>query len=252
MLRLLLVFIMTFISPAWAMRVISTSPALTEMVTELNHEGSLVGVTPYCLDGKNVKKIGTALELDLEQVLMLKPDVVLLQENTPGKTHSDLSKLGVKVIALPLIRLSDIQKAWGELSKFLEQKNDFLETQMTRLKQLKRTGKVAIILGGVPEKSLMLSGKNTYYDDIITAIGLSNASDSHGWPLIDAETARAYAANNVMFLELVSDKKKGWTKEQWQHFCPSCQVKTIRDDRILYPGVKMLKSMIDFMERIDD
>src|SRR5690606_2799215 len=117
--------------------------------------------------------------------------------------------------------------------------------QLKRLEKIKGHGNIAIILGGAPEKNLMLAGAATYYADILKKGGFENAVKSSGWPLLDAEQTQALAAKRVRFLELVSDKKKGWEKGQWQRFCPSCNVHVIHNARVLYPGVKMLEHMVN-------
>ncbi len=250
--RYLLLLTILFSAPTWAMRIISTSPALTEMVSLLGHEKDLVGVTPFCLDASAAIKIGTALELDFERVLSLKPDVILLQENTPGRAHQDLKKLGLNVMSFSLITLDDIAAAWAQLSKLLNSKNDFLSRQLARLEKLKGQGKIAIILGGVPGKNLMLAGSGTYYHDILTRSGFNNAATGSGWPLIDAEQARTLATGDILFFELVSEAKKGWNAKQWQEFCGACRVRIIKEARALYPGPKMLERMIDQLEQIHD
>jgi iron complex transport system substrate-binding protein len=62
-------------------RIVSLAPSLTETLYALGAQDRLAGVTDYCdypPEAKTKPKVGGAINPNLEQVLALKPDVVLV------------------------------------------------------------------------------------------------------------------------------------------------------------------------------
>jgi iron complex transport system substrate-binding protein len=83
-------------SPTW--RIVSLSPANTEIVFALGLEERLIGVTSYCNypPGAQAKeKIGSVTEINLERVIRLEPDVVLAGSLTPREVVGKLEELGL-------------------------------------------------------------------------------------------------------------------------------------------------------------
>ncbi|MCX7667663.1 MAG: ABC transporter substrate-binding protein, partial [Atribacterota bacterium] len=69
-----------------AQRIISLSPANTEIVFSLGLGDRLIGVTSYCNypeEAQTKEKIGNVTEIDLEKVVRLEPDLVLAGSLTP-------------------------------------------------------------------------------------------------------------------------------------------------------------------------
>ena len=72
------------------MRIVSMTPALTEICYELGLEESLVGVTTYCdypPEAKQKEKIGGFANPDHEKIIALDPDLVLVSP-APGNWDS--------------------------------------------------------------------------------------------------------------------------------------------------------------------
>ncbi len=72
-------------------RVVSLSPALTEMVYALGQENRLVGVTKHCKyppDAQNKPEIGSVFSPNLEKIGVLKPDRILMNAEYPELSAS--------------------------------------------------------------------------------------------------------------------------------------------------------------------
>ena len=77
--------------PSPCERIVSLSPATTEIVFSLSLGEKLVGVTTYCNypeEAKKKEKVGTINEISLEKVVELQPDLVLASSLTPPKLWS--------------------------------------------------------------------------------------------------------------------------------------------------------------------
>lgn len=85
-------------------RIISLGPALTEQLYLLGAEERLVGVTTYCKrppQAQEKEKIGTVVEVDLEKIVLLQPDLILTTSLTNPKTKEKLKNLGIKTADFP-------------------------------------------------------------------------------------------------------------------------------------------------------
>jgi ABC-type Fe3+-hydroxamate transport system substrate-binding protein len=75
-------------------RIISLSPAVTEILFELGLGDKIVGITPYCVrpeEAKKKKKVGSYGYANIEQFRELKPDVVLTVTGYQSAVANQLS-----------------------------------------------------------------------------------------------------------------------------------------------------------------
>lgn len=238
----ILLFFFLFSFDLYAQKLVSTSPALTEIVTLLGFEKNIIARTPYCLDALNAQKIGTALELDVEKVVLLNPDLVLLQENTETKTSNNLKKLKIKYKSFKIVNLEDIYKTTTELASIfgIDGKEIVKNYNISGQSRFK---KGLVMLGGVPGKSVMVAGTKTYYSQIIEKLGMLNVSPSEQWPNLSAEKIRSLVDDNTVVIEIVPQKVRLWSQSDWQSFCPKCKIIPIVSKRAAYPGLKVIEVM---------
>lgn len=246
--KLFVLFLIFFSANCYGARIISTAPALSEMVALLGYESSLVGVTPYCQDGKSAAKIGTALELNYEKVIALKPDIVLLQENTKGKVSADLKRLGIKFLSLRIVTLADLFSSWREVAKALGSEEKIIDQYEELVKLKKSKQRVLFVLGGIVKRSVMVAGTNTFYHDLVTKMGLTNAVEGSGWPSYDSEMLRHLSATPLTVYHFATHENRLWSKEQWSEFCPKCQVVFSSNVRATYPGPSMIKLVSELLD----
>ncbi len=84
-------------------RIISLAPSITETIYLIGAENSLVGCTSFCTlavnDGK--EQVGNAVDINIEKILMLKPDLVLAMLLTKSQDIESMKRLGIKVEVIP-------------------------------------------------------------------------------------------------------------------------------------------------------
>ncbi len=104
-------------------RIISLSPAMVEELYILGAGDKIVGCTVYCQrppEAKSKERIGTGIEISLEKVVSLKPDLVLAIPLTGHKTIEKLKNLGIKVVAFSTPKdFEGICKQFLELGKLV-------------------------------------------------------------------------------------------------------------------------------------
>ena len=84
-------------------RVISLAPSITENIYLIDAEDKLVGCTSYCTlaVNDNVEQVGSTIDVNIEKILTLQPDLVLTMLMTKPQDIEAMKKLGIKVEIIP-------------------------------------------------------------------------------------------------------------------------------------------------------
>ena len=103
-------------------RIVSLAPFLTEELYLLGAEDRIVGVTTYCTRPERAQakeKVGSVVEVNVEKILMLNPDIVLASPLSDVKAKNKLKGLGIKVVEFPaaknFVQICQQMKTLGEL-----------------------------------------------------------------------------------------------------------------------------------------
>jgi iron complex transport system substrate-binding protein len=109
-------------------RIVSVLPSLTESVCELGACARLVGVDRYSNWPQQVKslpKVGGGLDLNIEAIVALRPDVVLAA--TSSRAGERLEALGLKVLMFEPQKHADVQRVLLTLARMLEPQHQKLQ-----------------------------------------------------------------------------------------------------------------------------
>ncbi|SET96596.1 iron complex transport system substrate-binding protein [Draconibacterium orientale] len=90
-------------------RVISLAPSITENIYLVGGKDKLVGCTSYCMLALNdgIEEIGSTVDVNVERIFALKPDMVLTMKLTKAQDIATLEKLGLRVEVLETPRTFD-------------------------------------------------------------------------------------------------------------------------------------------------
>ncbi|PCJ32291.1 MAG: ABC transporter substrate-binding protein, partial [Gammaproteobacteria bacterium] len=171
-------------------RIISLSPAITEMLFSLDLADRVVGVTDYCdypIQAQNLPKVGGFINPNLEIILALQPDVVILLNNQT-KTIKHLQQLNIKTLALKNSRLDDIKHSISLIGDYTQHQDQALkivsnmDKEINRIKQ-KVAGlprpKVMVTIGhsmaSEQIEQIYIAGQHDFYNDLISISGGRNA-----------------------------------------------------------------------------
>lgn len=178
-------------------RIISLGPAITEELYILGAEDRLVGCTVYCRrppEAKNKEKVGTAIEVNLEKIVALRPDLVLTTSLTDPDAKEKLKNLGIRTAAFPaakdfsgicaqfleLGRIVDKEEKAAEIAAIARNKVDSIRR---KIKGFKRP-KVFIQVGANP---LVTAGGDSFINDFIEFTGGINIAGEVGTCLYSRE-----------------------------------------------------------------
>jgi len=164
-------------------RIVSLVPSITKQLYVLGVEDKIVGCTSYCpgKDRKSVTVVASAIKVNIEKTLLLKPDLVLASALTSPKTLETFKKLGVKTVWFDYPKsFEDLCNQFLELGKITGKQNDARKITNKAKARLATVQKK--VPNGNPLKIFLEIGANplfgvignTFMDDYITFSGGSN------------------------------------------------------------------------------
>ncbi|WHI60343.1 ABC transporter substrate-binding protein [Mammaliicoccus lentus] len=184
-------------------RIISLIPSNTEILYELGLGDKVVGVSivdDYPKDVKDKKQFD-AFKLDTEALMKAKPDLILAHESNKSTQEKDLKKLtdaGVKVVYIDDANsinemyqtFKQVGKVTGkekEANKLVDKVKNDIEKVKKDIPEDKQGKQVFMEISSQPD--IYTSGKNTFYDDMLTSIKAKNVfHDEEGWIKTDKES----------------------------------------------------------------
>lgn len=218
-------------------RLVATSPAVAQICNRLNLD--LVGVcnTSGTLPEKydNVKKVGMAMNPDLETIKSLNPDYVL----SPSSLESDLqpkyASIGVKSLFLNLKSVDGMYASIEGLGEKFDRKDEADEmlnefkTFMDKYKDKNKdkTSPKVLVLMGLPG-SYIVATDNSYVGSLVKLAGGTNVyGDGGGEEFLTANTEDMQTKDPDIILRaahaLPDEVKEMFAKEfetndVWKHF----------------------------------
>ena len=174
-------------------RIVSTSPAVTQILYALGAQDLLVGRTDFCTypaEAKSIESIGGISNLNVEKILSLSPDLVISGSMIPKKSTLLMEKLGVPTCCV--IEQQHFEGLYDNISKIgrltgrthsADSLNNLIKTQFSLIcrKAPAHPKSVYYVVGFGPSGNFTAGGKS-FINDIITLAGGRNiAEDIEGW-----------------------------------------------------------------------
>lgn len=178
--------------PKRPQRIVSASPAITEIIFALGAENLLVGRTDFCTyppEAAKIKSIGGISNLNVEKVISLRPDLIISGSMIPKKATYQTEKMGIATVCV--IEQHTYEGLYDNIAKIgrlvgRQQAADTLIAQLRRQMPAPPadTGRrpSAYYVVGFGNGGNFTAGGNTYIDDLISMAGGRNiAHDIEGW-----------------------------------------------------------------------
>lgn len=182
--------------PSRPRRVVSLSPAVTEIVFALGTDSLLVGRTEFCVyppEAQSIENIGGISNLNIEKVLSLNPDLIIAGSMIPRKVVEQFQTMGVPLVSVieqpqfnglfdnidKIARLLNCSERGDSLAKVLHNELDAMQWTCHPDRD---TPPTVYYVVGYGSGGNFTSGGNTFINDIISMSGGDNiAKDSEGW-----------------------------------------------------------------------
>ncbi len=184
--------------PQPVQRIVSLAPSLTETIYALGLQDRLVGDTDYCdypPDAQKKTKVGGAINPSLEQIVALRPDLVLVTKglNLLETVHS-LDSLGISSYGTDPHNVRDIISSTQHLAQVLgvpeagTSVGADLERHLADLQQRLNGLSSRRVLFIVWSDPLISVGKHTFIADAMRLAGATSIVDSEqDWPQMSLE-----------------------------------------------------------------
>ena len=178
-------------------RIVSLSPANSEILFALGLDEKIVGVTEYCTYPEaalSKEKIGGFSTVNIEKVSVLNPDLIVAADGNSEETVAHLRELGFTVITINAdtidTTLDDILllgKATGADDE-AEVLVSSMKEDLAEIAEKTSAEEKPTILHCMWTDPLWVSGSGTFQDEMITAAGGVNAAaDEGGWVALTME-----------------------------------------------------------------
>jgi iron complex transport system substrate-binding protein len=222
-------------------RVVALAPSITEIVFELGQSHRLVGATRYSnypSAAGRLPKVGSYVQLSLEKIVALNPDLcIAIKDGNPKPVVDRLQAMQIPVYVVNPYNLETVIKtirALGRLLNANEKANllsSSIEERLQRVRigvaKRKRSPRVFVQIGISPIISI---GTGTFIHDLITtAGGINVAAGRAPYPRFSREQVLALSPDVMIITSMARQAAFEKVKREWHRYK---QIPAIRDQRI--------------------
>lgn len=201
-------------------KIVSLSPAMTEILFALGAGNSIVGVTTFCNhpeDAKKIYKIGDFSNPSIERIVGLKPDLVIVNLPEQMRIKKDLQKLQINVFVSSPKTLNDIYKEITEIGKITEKEHtadSLINYMQMNIKPAEHEEKKSVYIELSP-RPIVTIGVNSFLNGLLEMAGGKNIfSDlKKDYPIVSQEEIIKRNPEIIILLHPKDIKKRvGWKK----------------------------------------
>jgi len=226
----------------FARRIISLSPNITELVFAAGAGDKLVGVSSYSDYpdvAKSIPGIGDSSSLDLERIVVLKPDLVIAWNS--GNKVADIDKLerlGLTVFITEATKLEDIPRLLRKIGKLAgtlaiaELAASAFEAELRKIKQRYRSRQQVEVLYLIWHRPLMTVSDNHIISDIINICGGINVfAAAPSLTLVISAESILGADPQIIISSMPLVSPETGTRELWQRFP---HIRAVRNNHLFF------------------
>ena len=188
-------------APATRPTIASTVPSATDLIVGMGAADQLVAVSTYDAGRPDVgrrPKAGDYQTIDWEQVTKLRPSTLVTfvsADRQPAGVRDRAAKLHIKLLNVPIDRLTDLDPAIDSLGTALDRPDlaaaakQHLKDQLDAVtRRVKGQPPVSALIVLSPDATAV-AGSDTFLDDVLQKAGGTNAAARlhQNWPRIDRE-----------------------------------------------------------------
>lgn len=227
-------------------RVVCLVPSITEILYAIGAENTIIAVTEHCnypeAAQKHPKKLVVYPNVSTEQVLSLKPDLILTSTEVMSiKMIEQFKPYGIPVFFLNYANLKDVPRTIRILGKLLktEPKANLIADSLQKAieqyakQNIPKRPKIWLVIGMQP---LYTAGKNSFIHDVIYLAGGENIAGSitnTAYPVLTREFILSQQPEYI----IVSKNQKSKVKENLLTLYPEMKVLPCLQDSTRIIGI---------------
>lgn len=214
------------LAAAERLRIVSLAPSLTEITYAAGAGAALVGTVEYSdypAAARQLPRVGDGWRVDVEQVLALRPDLVLAwSSGTPQATIDRLESIGLRVVPVSTFRLADVPAALRLVGRLAGTQSVAeiaavrFEGEVLRLRERPADARVLTVFIQIDDQPLYTVGGRHVLSEVVELCGGRNvfADLAQVAPQVDVE---AVLARNPQVI-LSTDDTVADPAAQWRHW----------------------------------
>lgn len=236
-----LLFLSGKVSAQKTVRIVSLSPSISYTLQQLDADDQIVGRTSYCpapQKGNTSTIIGNVLEINLEKILLLKPDIVFSMSFTKAEIREKMEKMGIRIQDFPTPRSFEeicqqtllIGKLAGKEAaarKMVSEETGKVEQIRREAESLKQKYPSRKTFFQIGERPVFPVIEGTYMNQYLTLLGLENIVKDYKGGGISKEYVLA-ARPDIMFIS----KMSGMGEKAMREWMDYAQIPAVADKRI--------------------
>ena len=222
-------------------RVISLAPGITEIIFALNRESLLKGVTLHCdfpAEAKLLPRVGSYVELDLEKIISLNPDLcIAIKDGNPKSVIDRLEFFGIPVYAVDPRNLESVMESILAIGNILgagERADILVKSMRSRIRHVRELAagtsyspRVFFQIGAAPVVSV---GTRTYIHELIMlAGGINVTAGETPYPRFGREQLIALSPEAVIITSMERNDVFEQVLAEWNKWP---QIPAVRNKRI--------------------
>jgi iron complex transport system substrate-binding protein len=257
-------------------RIVSTGPAITELLYALGLGDRVVGVTRFCHyppEAQSKPKIGDWINPNLEVIASLQPDLVIVQTN-PNNLAARLAPLRLHTLEVTSDTIASIYTSIRTIgaatgtSLRADRLIDSIRAQLEEIRQKASRLKpirVMFVIGRTPNRldGMVVAGKASYLDELIQLAGGDNVfrDSAAAYPRVSLEEVMARNPDVVIDMGDMSDTvnvsaehKRGvvalWQRVSMLTAVRQHRVYAVAADIYVVPGPRVVDAARAFFEML--
>ncbi len=227
--------------PVPPQRIVSLIPSITEIVFALGAGDRLKGVTQYSNeppDAAKLPKVGSYVQLDLEKIVSLRPDLCLAaRDGNPKHMVDRIVALGIPVYTIDPRSLDEIMESITLLGQVLTEEEqaaaivgEMREKVRAASQEAYRDGLRPRVFFQIDAAPIISAGSNTFIDQLIRqAGGINLAAGPVTYPRYSWEDILIMQPEIVVIASMAGGYSDNELKAEWRRWP---QVPAVRDNRL--------------------
>ena len=246
-------------------RVLALAPSLTEMIYSIDAGQKLVGATRfsnYPPAAQSLPRVGSYIQLDLERIVALRPDLCFAtKDGNPKHAVDAIKALGIPVYAVDprtIDQIMDTLLVMGDLLQVEEKAQKLVADLRQRIERVRQRVAKSPDRPGVffqiSENPIISAGKNSFIDRLITLAGGTNlAGTVEGYPRYSWENIMVLQPEVVLISTMAGGQSIAQLKAVWQQWP---EIPAVRQDRLYVVNADLFNRptarLIDGLEMLVD
>ncbi len=243
-------------------RIVSLGPTITEELYQLGAGDRVVGCTIYCKrkEAASKPRVAKAIEVDLEKVVALKPDLVLATSLTDLRAIKKLREMGLKVVVFHYPRnFSEICSQFMEIARLVgreEQAREIINRTKSQIEEIARSvkglkkPKVFVEIGARP---LFTATKDSFIDQLVALAGGMNIVKTGGSGIYSREAVIKENPHVIIIttMGITAEEKKAWERFKSMRAVKEKRIYVMDSYKLCTPTpitfVEALKEMVEIL-----